>query len=202
MPEVKGPIEIGRPVGEVFAYLAEPKNELEWVRGVEVNELTSEGPMGVGAKGRRVETYLGRDEYVWEVTEWTPNELAALRFESDKFIADGELRTEPTDGGTRLTYRFVGSAKNPFFKLLMPLMVPMFKRQTKEGLSKVEGNSRVSIVALARTEICTLDSGVHGPPLPKRSSSLQNGLMSGSLASDCSKRVVWMASSWADNIYS
>ena len=138
MPEINGTIEIGRPVEEVFTYIAEPKNSLEWERGVEVNELTSEGPMGVGSKGRRVETYMGRDESVWEVTEWKPNELAAIKAESDKFIGDGEWRTEPTDSGTRLTYRFVGSAKNPFFKLLVPLMIPFFKRQIKKDYKKLK----------------------------------------------------------------
>ena len=136
MPVIKGTIEVGRPVDEVFAYLAEPKNDLEWARGVEVNELTSEGPMGVGSKGRRVETYMGRDEYVWEVTEWKPNELVAIKLESDKFIGHGNWRTEATDSGTRLTYRFSGSVKNLLFKLLMPLMTMMFKRQIRKDFQK------------------------------------------------------------------
>ena len=58
MPEVKGTIEIGSPVEEVFAYLADPKNNLEWEKGLEVNELTSDGPIGFGSKGRRVESSL------------------------------------------------------------------------------------------------------------------------------------------------
>ena len=136
MPEIKGTIEIGRPEEEVFAYLAEPKNNPGWESQVEVMELTSEGPMGVGSKGRRVER---GDEYGWEVTEWMPNEMAAMKYESDKFIGHSEWRTEPTDRGTRLTYRFVGTAKNPFFKLLMPFMMPMFKRQIKKDYQKLKG---------------------------------------------------------------
>ena len=92
MPVFKGTIEIGRPVEEVFAYIAEPKNNLEWEKGVEINEWTSEGPIGVGSKGRRVDNDFGRDEYVWEVTEWKPNELWAMKAESDKFIGHAELR--------------------------------------------------------------------------------------------------------------
>ena len=95
---LKGTIEIGRPVEEVFAYVTEPRNHQEWESGVD-EELTSEGPIGVGSKGRRVEIFMGRDESVWEVTEWKPNELLAAKFESDKFIGAGEYRTEPTDGG-------------------------------------------------------------------------------------------------------
>ena len=58
MPDIKGTIEIGRPVEDVFTYLAEPSNVVKWESGVEVMELTSEGPIGVGSKGRRVETYI------------------------------------------------------------------------------------------------------------------------------------------------
>ena len=138
MPDVKGTIEIGRPVEDVFTYLAEPSNVLNWESGVEVMELTSEGPIGVGSKGRRVETYMGRDESVWEVTEWKRNEFVAIKGESDKFIGHHEWRTEPTDGGTRLTYRFGGTAKNPFLKLLMPLMMPIMNPKVKKNYQKLK----------------------------------------------------------------
>ena len=138
MPEVKGTIEIGRPVEEVFDYLADPKNNLDWEKSVEANELTSDGPMGLGSKGRRVENFFGRDESVWEVAEWRPNELAAFKAESDKFVGDFEWRTESADSGTRVTYRFSGSAKNPFFKLLMPLMMSFFKRQISKDYQKLK----------------------------------------------------------------
>ena len=137
MPEIEGTIEIGRPVEEVFAYVTEPKNTPEWESGVE-QELTSEGPMGIGSKGRRVETFMGRDESVWEVTEWKPNELWAAKFESDKFIGEGGHRTEPTDNGTLLKYRFGGSAKNPIFKLLMPFFMPMLRRKVRKDYQKLK----------------------------------------------------------------
>ena len=50
MPVLKGTIEISRPVAEVFTYVTEPKNTQEWERGAE-QELTSEGPIGLGSKG-------------------------------------------------------------------------------------------------------------------------------------------------------
>ena len=135
MPDVKGTIEIGRPVEDVFTYLSDPSNVVKWESGVEVMELTSEGPIGVGSKGRRVETYMGRDESVWEVTEWKPNELVAMKYESDKFIGDGEYRTEAIDGGTRLSYRFGGKPKGMFFKLLAPVVMPLM-------MMKINGTAR------------------------------------------------------------
>ena len=138
MPEIKGTIEIGRPVEDVFAYVTDSKNTQEWESGVE-EELTSEGPMGIGSKGRRVETFMGRDESIWEVTEWKPGERWSAKFESDKFIGEGGLRTESTDSGTRLTYRFEGRAKNPVFKLLMPFFMPMIRRKIKKDYQRLKG---------------------------------------------------------------
>ncbi len=138
MAVIKGTIEIDCPVEEVFAYLAEPKNALEWESGLEVNELTSEGPIGVGSKGRRVDNYLGRDDQVMEVTEWMPNQLAAFKFESDGFISYLKWRTEPADGGTRFAYQFNTSPKNPIFKLLMPLMILIVKPKVKKKYRKLK----------------------------------------------------------------
>ncbi len=62
MPEVRGTIEIGRPVEEVFTFMSDPKNNLKWETGVVEMELTSEGPLALGSKGRRVDQQMGRDE--------------------------------------------------------------------------------------------------------------------------------------------
>ena len=75
---IKGTVEINRPVEAVWEYIAEPKNNKEWESGVEEMVGTSEGPIGFGSMGRRVETYMGRDEFVWEITEWTPNKSVAM----------------------------------------------------------------------------------------------------------------------------
>ena len=127
MPDIKGTIEIDRPVEAVWEYVAEPKNSMQWESGVEEMELTTEGPVRVGSKGRRVETYMGRDEAVWEVTEWIPNKRAFIKFESNKFAGESEWNVEATDSGTRLSYRFGGSPKSPFFKLFFKLLTPLMK---------------------------------------------------------------------------
>ena len=55
---IKGTVEINRPVEAVWEYIAEPKNNKEWESGVEEMVVTSEGPIGLGSMGRRVETYM------------------------------------------------------------------------------------------------------------------------------------------------
>ncbi len=129
--EVRGSIDVRRPVEAVFDYMDDPKNNLEWETGVVEMELTTEGPVGVGSKGRRVENYMGRDEGVWEVTAYDKNRSVAITFDSEKFTGDGQWDMEAIDGGTRLSYRFSGTPKNLFFRMLMPFFTLMVRRQVR-----------------------------------------------------------------------
>ena len=64
MPEIRGTVEIGRPVEDVFAYLSDPTNNPKWESSAVEMELTTKGPLALGSKGRRVEKYRG-----WERTK-------------------------------------------------------------------------------------------------------------------------------------
>ena len=139
MAEVRGSVDILRPVEDVFTYLNDPKNYLQWETGVVENELITERPVGVGSKGRRVEKRMGTDEGTWEITEHVPNESLAMTFESQRFTGSGGYRLEATDGGTRLNYWFIGNPRKILFKLLMPLMMPMMRSQVRKDYAKLKG---------------------------------------------------------------
>ena len=64
-------------------------------------ELTSEGPVGVGSKGRRAQSFLGTDESTWEITEYEENKVVAITFESGRFseIFSGTSRAPATGPG-------------------------------------------------------------------------------------------------------
>ena len=42
--EVKGTIKVSRPAGDIFAYLADPKNNTEWEEYLIETEMTTDGP--------------------------------------------------------------------------------------------------------------------------------------------------------------
>jgi uncharacterized protein YndB with AHSA1/START domain len=138
MPEIRGTIDIARPVEDVFAYLKEPKKNVEWESAVVESEMTSEGPIGVGSKGRRVEKTMGTDEGVWEITQFEENKLIEMGFESDKFVGKGAWELQSANGATRLAYRFQGETKSFLFKLLMPLMMPMMKRMIRKDYGRLK----------------------------------------------------------------
>ena len=139
MPELKGSVDILRPTEDVFAYLSDPKNNLQWETGVEENELTTEGPLAVGSKGRRVETRAGRDEGTWEITEHVTNETLSMTFESQKFSGSGGYKLEATDGGTRLNYWFMANPRKLLFKIILPLMMPMMRRGVNKDYATLKG---------------------------------------------------------------
>ena len=139
MAEVRGSVDILRPVEDVFAYLSDPKNNLQWETGVVEMEFTTEAPLRVGSKGRRVQKQMGTDEGTWEITEHVPNESLAMTFESQRFTGSGGYKLNATDGGTRLNYWFIGNPRKILFKLLMPLMMPMMRSQTGKNYARLKG---------------------------------------------------------------
>ena len=52
MTVIESTVLIQRPPEEVFDYLSDPRNELEWNPKVRVMEKLTDGPVGVGTKFR------------------------------------------------------------------------------------------------------------------------------------------------------
>lgn len=139
MAEVKGSIEIGRPAKDVFEYLSDPKNNVEWEKSVLESELTSEGPIGVGTQGRIVENFLGSNKGTWEITEYAQDKVIAFAFESEQISGERRFELKSTDSDTTLKYWLEGTPRNAILKLLMPLMMPIFKREVRQDYERLKG---------------------------------------------------------------
>ena len=131
--EMKISMDVERSAEDVFAYLSDVKNNFDWEKEVVEMEYTSEGPVGIGSTGRRVEKFMGTEESTWEITEYEENKHVAVTFASAKFQGDLRWDLEPTDGGTRVKYQIRGRQKGLVSKLLMPLFMPMAKRQVRRN---------------------------------------------------------------------
>jgi uncharacterized protein YndB with AHSA1/START domain len=107
MSKIETSVVIDRPVEEVFAYIADPKNTPEWAGPVIEAKQTSEGAVG-----------LGRATY--EITEFEPNKYYADRTTSGPAPINARMSLNPVDGGTELTIE--GEIESAgFFKLAEPL---------------------------------------------------------------------------------
>ena len=104
MPQAQRSVVIDRPVEEVFAFFADPANDLRWRPSIK--EVAAQGPPGVGAKVHQVVAGPGGRGIAadFEVTAYEPPSRYAFRVTAGPVRPVGEYRFSPFDGGTEVTF--------------------------------------------------------------------------------------------------
>lgn len=139
MPKLNASVVINRPIAEVSAFLDDPKNVPKWESGLIVSEQTSEGPVGVGNTGRRVNKIMGRRiESTWELTEYAPPARSAFKSTSGDISYTGSVELEAVDGGTRVTYSVDAQMSGFIWRLLDPLMGMFAQRQFRSDMNRLK----------------------------------------------------------------
>ena len=123
--EADGSTTILRPVEDVFDYLADPRNEPQWLPGAHSVEKTSDGELGLGSaflgeyqRAGRVELQIVEFERPWRVT---------FRARSKVVHFDDAVQLAPVEGGTRLVARMTAEPQG-----LMSLMAPVMRRTMRK----------------------------------------------------------------------
>jgi uncharacterized protein YndB with AHSA1/START domain len=125
------PVEVGRPVEEVFAYLTDPANLPEWQQTDRVEQLTP-GPLKAGTRLREVRTVLGRRlESISEVSGYEPDRRFDLRIVSGLARVADRWTLEPIAGGTLLHFSTEGRARTPFRPLERVIAVVLERRRRR-----------------------------------------------------------------------
>jgi hypothetical protein len=131
---IRGTVEVivnTRPEA-AFAFISDPRSELDWNRDARQVEKLSPGAIGVGSRFRG--TYQGAGTFEIEVTAYAPSQRTTSVGRS-KFL-EYELTDEfeAVAGGTRIRRSMVGRFKGPM-QLLEPLMSGVFReRFSRSGL--------------------------------------------------------------------
>ncbi len=129
-------LDVDRPQGEVFAYVADFANVAEWDPGVTESTRLDDGPLGVGAR-YQVKVKLGptTGTMTYEVTEWHPDERVVLKGEGSGLTAIDDISFAATDsGGTRIVYK--ADFTLPWFaRLAEPLVRKGFERAGREAMA-------------------------------------------------------------------
>lgn len=104
MPSAQHSVEIRRPVGDVFAFVADGENAMRWRPGVlDVSRQSGEGlgaiyRQGVrGPGGRRIAAD-------YEVTAFEPDRRIAFRAIAGPVRPSGEYRFTPAGEGTTVSF--------------------------------------------------------------------------------------------------
>lgn len=118
MPSATRTVTIQRPVGEVFAFVADGLNGPQWRPGImDIALASSSGPGAVyrqgvkGPGGRRVAAD-------YEITAWEPDRRLAFKAVAGPVRPTGEYRFEAAGEGTRLTFSLAAELGG-FQKLLL-----------------------------------------------------------------------------------
>jgi uncharacterized membrane protein len=103
MPSAQHSVSIGRPIGQVFAFVVDGENAMRWRPGVlDVSRQSGEGlgaiyRQGVkGPGGRRIAAD-------YEVTAFEPDRRLAFRAIAGPVRPTGEYRFAPDAGGTTVS---------------------------------------------------------------------------------------------------
>ena len=138
MPEEWNTIVVERPVGDVYAFLADAENDRQWRRGV--IEITRSGGQGVGATYRQIVSGPGgrRVDADIEITELVPDQRIAFRTIKGPVRPSGSYDLRPGGGGTELTFRLRADLNG-----VKKLMAPMVSRTMRTEVAALADLKRV-----------------------------------------------------------
>jgi carbon monoxide dehydrogenase subunit G len=124
-----------RPIDDVFAYLSDFSNTLEWDPGVVEAERLDDDEITLGSEFRIVAEFLSRrNSLLYRVVEFDPPNLVTFRGASGTVVSLDRLTFESFGSGTRVTYDADLTLKGPF-KLADPLLALAFNRVGDRALA-------------------------------------------------------------------
>jgi uncharacterized membrane protein len=130
-------IEIGRPVDEVFSFLADPDNLPQWQSGL-LEVRREPGSSGVGARHLEVRSMLGkRIEQTLEVTALDPGSRLDLAVVQGPVQLTVRHTFEPTDAGTRVSIVGEGDPGG-LFAFAAPVIARAIKRQSQADFQRLK----------------------------------------------------------------
>ena len=135
MIKVELSVVINRPVADVFAFVADPANNVKWQEGLVESHMTSSGPMGVGAQITDIRKFLGRDmDSKLEVTAFEPNKKFSEKVVSGPLKFEISQDFESSGDGTKVSLVAQGEPGG-FFKLAEGMV-------QKQLQAQLEGDSQ------------------------------------------------------------
>jgi uncharacterized membrane protein len=131
-------VVIARPIGDVFAFVADARNRPRWDDSVDSEELTSPEPVGRGSTVRTRMRSMGRDyEYTWEIVEHEPPHRQ--RIESTSGPLPTTLAYDLAEDGAGTVVRFsVTGRPTGFMRLLQPLIARRTQQNLDAGFARLK----------------------------------------------------------------
>ena len=137
MATFQNALTIQRPVGDVFAFLADFDNIPIWNYAILETRKTSPGPVGVGTTYRQLRSIPDRSEEGFEVTVFEPTRLE-VHGDIGPFTAAISYRLAPIGDGTQLTNLVDLEPASGAARLLAPLATSRVKAAVAANLNTLK----------------------------------------------------------------
>jgi uncharacterized protein YndB with AHSA1/START domain len=124
--KIRKETEIARPIEDVFDYVADPRNELQWHPRVRAMEKTSNGPIGAGTTFRG--DYRGSGVIDFTLVEYERPTFMRFTGRNGQVSMEATIRFHEQAGQTHGSFD-LDMAPRGAFKLVMPVLAPMIRRQ-------------------------------------------------------------------------
>lgn len=139
MPRITGEVTIDAPVGEVFDFVADERNEPAYNPRIARAEKVTDGPVGEGTRFVAEPKGMGAGgEMELEVLEYDRPRRLHNVVRSGYMVVDGTLAFDEVDGGTRLRWDWDMGLVGPW-RVLTPLLAvvgPSWERRNWVGLKE------------------------------------------------------------------
>ena len=137
MIRIQASVTINRPLEEVFRFMTNHQNALQWQSGLLEARVTND-VVGVGKTWVDVVQFLGRRiEIASELTEFEPLRTVGFKSTSGPIPLEGRYAFEPDGAGTKVTFTLQGEAGG-FFKLAEPIVARSTQRQWETNLANLK----------------------------------------------------------------
>ena len=137
MIRIQASVTVNRPLEEVFRFMTNHQNALQWQSGLLEARVTND-VVGVGKTWVDVVQVLGRRiEIASELTEFEPLRVVGFKSTSGPIPLEGRYAFEPDGAGTKVTFTMQGEAGG-FFKLAEPIVARSTQRQWETNLANLK----------------------------------------------------------------
>lgn len=129
MYKIDHSIFINRPQQEVFDYLSDPANTVQWQSGTIFSEWISEGPPGAGSVYKVRAKVLGREvETEMEILDWNPPNMLAYKTINGPVPLENTTTFAAQGEGTLVTHS-IRTEFGTFFRLAEGLVGKQVEKQ-------------------------------------------------------------------------
>ncbi|MDH3752303.1 MAG: SRPBCC family protein [Acidimicrobiia bacterium] len=141
MIEIRAHVEIERPAGEVFTFLADMANNPTWQKGMQECRWTSDPPLRLGSTYDQVARFLGKEIVSsFEVTEYEEGRLIRIESTAGPMTLDITRSVDAGSAGRSTVSAIVRGDSSGVYRLADPIMRLLVGRSVRADYRRLKAH--------------------------------------------------------------